>query len=79
MITEHIANNENTFIVATDPKSKSQGGIKIVFSNSPVSLQGWTITNQSNQKTKIILNKLYKKTKIPLYLFNISAASKNKN
>ena len=79
MITEHTANNENTFIVVTDPKRKSQGGIKIVFNNSPVSLQGWTITNQSNQKTKIILDKLDKKTKIPLYLFNISAASKNKN
>ena len=79
MITEHTANNENTFIVAKDPKRKSQGDIKIVFSNSPVSLQGWTITNQSNQKTKIILDKLDKKTKIPLYLFNISAASKNKN
>jgi outer membrane lipoprotein-sorting protein len=79
MITEHTANNENTFIVAKDPKRKSQGSIKMVFSNSPVSLQGWTITNQSNQKTKIILDKLDKKTKIPLYLFNISAASKNKN
>ena len=79
MITEHTANNENTFIVATDPKRKSQGSIIMVFSNSPVSLQGWTITNQSNQKTKIILDKLDKKTKIPLYLFNISAASKNKN
>ena len=79
MITEHTANNENTFIVAKDPKKKSQGSIKMVFSNSPVSLQGWTITNQSNQKTKIILDKLDKKTKIPLYLFNISAASKNKN
>jgi len=79
MITEHTVNNENTFIVAKDPKRKSQGDIKIVFSNSPVSLQGWTITNQSNQKTKIILDRLDKKTKIPLYLFNISAASKNKN
>ncbi|MDA8741513.1 outer membrane lipoprotein carrier protein LolA [Amylibacter sp.] len=79
MITEHTANNENTFIVAKDLKRKSQGSIKMMFSNSPVSLQGWTITNQSNQKTKIILNKLDKKTKIPLYLFNISAASKNKN
>ena len=79
MITEHTTNNENTFIIAKDPKRKSQGSIKMVFSNSPVSLQGWTITNQSNQKTKIILDKLDKKTKIPLYLFNISAASKNKN
>ena len=79
MITEHTANNENTFIVAKDPKRKSQGSIKMMFSNSPISLQGWTITNQSNQKTKIILDKLDKKTKIPLYLFNISAASKNKN
>ena len=79
MITEHTANNKNTFIVAKDPERKSQGSIKMVFSNSSVSLQGWTITNQSNQKTQIILDKLDKKTKIPLYLFNISAASKNKN
>ena len=79
MITEHTANNKNTFIIAKDPKRKSQGSIKMVFNNNPISLQGWTITNQSNQKTKIILNKLEKKTKIPLYLFNILGASKNKN
>jgi outer membrane lipoprotein-sorting protein len=29
MITEHTANNENTFIVAKDPKRKSQGSIKM--------------------------------------------------
>ena len=79
MITEHTANNENTFIVAKNPKRKSQGSIKMVFSNSPVSLQGWTITNQSNQKTKIMLNNLHEVAKIPLYLFNITAASKIKN
>lgn len=79
MISEHTEKNENTFIVVQDPKRLSQGKIKMVFSNQPILLESWTITNQSNQKTKIILNNLHEVAKIPLYLFNITAASKIKN
>ena len=51
----------------------------MVFSDQPILLESWTITNQSNQKTKIMLNNLHEVAKIPLYLFNITAASKIKN
>ena len=71
--------NEDTFIIVKDPKRVSQGKIKMVFSNNPISLKSWTITNQSKQKTKVLLRNLDEKVKIPLYLFNITAASKVKN
>ena len=79
MISEHTEKNNNTFIVVQDPKKLSQGKIEMVFSNQPILLESWTITNQSNQKTKIMLNNLHEVAKIPLYLFNITAASKIKN
>ena len=79
MISEHTEKNNNTFIVVQDPKKLSQGKIEMVFSNQPISLESWTITNQSNQKTKIMLNNLHEVARIPLYLFNITAASKIKN
>ena len=79
MISEHTGKNKNTFIVVQDPKRLSQGKIEMVFSNQPILLESWTITNQSNQKTKIMLNNLHEVAKIPLYLFNITAASKIKN
>ena len=79
MISEHTEKNKNTFIVVQDPERLSQGKIEMVFSNQPILLESWTITNQSNQKTKIMLNNLHEVAKIPLYLFNITAASKIKN
>ena len=79
MISEHTEKNENTFIVVQDPERLSQGKIEMVFSNQPILLESWTITNQSNQKTKIMLNNLHEVARIPLYLFNITAASKIKN
>ncbi|MDB9766218.1 outer membrane lipoprotein carrier protein LolA [Amylibacter sp.] len=79
MISEHKEKNKNTFIVVQDPERLSQGKIEMVFSNQPILLESWTITNQSNQKTKIMLNNLHEVAKIPLYLFNITAANKIKN
>jgi len=79
MVSEHSTKNEDTFIIVKDPKRVSQGKIKMVFSNNPISLKSWTITNQSKQKTKVLLRNLDEKVKIPLYLFNITAASKVKN
>ena len=51
----------------------------MVFSNNPIALVSWTITDQSNQKTKILLGEFKEKIKIPLYLFNITAENSKRN
>ena len=66
MVSEHSTKNEDTFIIVKDPKRVSQGKIKMVFSNNPISLKSWTITNQSKQKTKVLLRNLDEKVKIPI-------------
>ncbi|MDC1268962.1 outer membrane lipoprotein carrier protein LolA [Amylibacter sp.] len=79
MISEHKINGKNTFIIVQDPKRLAQGKIKMVFSNNPIALVSWTITDQSNQKTKILLGEFKEKIKIPLYLFNITAENSKRN
>ena len=78
-ITEHKEDNNKTFIVVQDIQKVSNGKIKMVFSNNPINLLGWVLTNQSEQETSVILKNINKNIKIPLYLFNITAASKIKN
>jgi len=79
IVYDHSIDGKNTHIVIQDPERVSQGRIEMVFSNSPINLLGWIITNQAKQKTTIKLSKLNKDIKIPLYLFNIDIAVKNKN
>ena len=73
MISKHIENQEFTFVTARDPKGKAQGKIEMIFSNNPITLREWIITDQSNQETKVILEKLREQTSLPWRLFSISA------
>ena len=79
IISEHKINGKNTFIIVQDPKRLAQGKIKMVFSNNPIALVSWTITDQSNQKTKINLSEFKEKIKIPLYLFSIITEKSKRN
>ena len=72
-------NGQNTHIIVQDPEKLTQGKIELVFSNNPINLLGWIITNQSNQNTKIVLSELKEKIKIPLYLFSIIAEKSKQN
>ena len=79
IISKHSMNGQNTHIIVQDPERLTQGKIEIVFSNNPINLLGWIITNQSNQNTKIVLNELKEKIKIPSYLFSIIAEKSKQN
>ncbi|MDA9301955.1 outer membrane lipoprotein carrier protein LolA [Amylibacter sp.] len=79
MISDHGINGENTFIIVQDAKRVARGKIKMVFSNNPIALISWTITDQSNRETKIKLSEFKEKIKIPLYLFSIIAENSKRN
>jgi len=44
----------------------------MAFSSNPTTLLRWTITDQSNQKTTIILGKLHEQKFLPWSLFSIA-------
>lgn len=55
-----------------DPKGKVPGEVEMTFSSNPTTLRRWTIVDQSNQKTTIILGKLHEQKFLPWSLFSIS-------
>lgn len=72
MVSKHIKKQEYTIVITRDPRGKIPGEIEMAFSDNPTTLRQWTITDQSNQKTTIILGKLHKQKFLPRSLFSIS-------
>jgi outer membrane lipoprotein-sorting protein len=75
MVAKHVESGEYTMVVARDPKGQTKGQIQLVFSDNPVTLRQWIITNESRQKTTVILGKLREQKKFPLSLFEITRNS----
>jgi len=71
MITAHQHDGTSTSITAQDPEHPNYGNVKLVFTDQPTELRQWIITDESGQKTTVILGKLNKKTRLPGRLFDI--------
>jgi outer membrane lipoprotein-sorting protein len=72
MVSKHIEKKEHTIIIVRDPKGKVPGEVEMTFSSNPTTLRRWTIVDQSNQKTTIILGKLHEQKFLPWSFFSIS-------
>ena len=64
MITDHSFDGTATTIRAQDPKHPEIGYIDLVFTDNPIELRQWVITDQEGNKTTVILGDLA--TGIPL-------------
>ncbi len=71
MILAHIEDGLFTKITAQDPKHPKYGKIQLAFSANPVELRQWITTDQSGQKTTVILGALDKAAQLPDSLFDI--------
>lgn len=71
MVTAHQHDGTATSITAQDPEHPNFGNVKLVFTDKPTELRQWIVTDESGQKTTVILGKLDKKTRIPGRLFDI--------
>jgi outer membrane lipoprotein-sorting protein len=78
MVAKHIERDDYTIVIARDPKHKNQGHIQLVFTDNPVALRQWVITDQSKQKTTVILGKMKVQKKLPLRLFEITKLKRDK-
>ena len=54
-----------------DKKKPTAGKLELVFSQNPITLREWTITNYSGEKTRVLLEKLSINKPINTELFNI--------
>lgn len=58
MITGHTSDDVSTTITAQDPDNPDIGQIELVFTNDPVELRQWVITDQGGSQTTVILGAL---------------------
>ncbi len=58
MITGQRSDELTTTITAQDPENPEIGSIELVFTEGPVELRQWVITDQDNNKTTVILGKM---------------------
>lgn len=72
MVTGHSERDNATIVTAQDPQRPQNGNIQMVFTN-PTELRQWVVTDDSGQKTTVILGDMQKGGSIPSSRFSIQA------
>jgi outer membrane lipoprotein-sorting protein len=73
MVTAHSFDGTSTSITAQDPQHPEMGNVKLVFTNNPIELRQWVVTDEAGGKTTVVLGKLDTETQVPARLFDIAA------
>lgn len=73
MVVGHTSDGETTSVVAQDPEHPEYGAIRMVFSENPVRLRQWVITDQGGAKTAVILGDLKAGGELGSLIFSINA------
>lgn len=73
MVVDHHAQGADTVVVAEDPQHPDYGTITLVFSDDPVALKAWTVTDGTGAATTVTLSALKPVTALGDRLFDIPA------
>ncbi len=71
MVTALEQNGDFTHVTALDPDTPEAGTITLVFSDNPVQLRSWMITDQAGGQTQLELGAFEQGVQIGARLFNI--------
>lgn len=74
MVVGYTTDGPKTIVTAQDPQHPEYGNIQLIFTDGPVELRQWVITNQSGEKTTTILNNLQKGGNFATSMFSIDQA-----
>lgn len=58
MVTAHDSDGTTTTVTAQDPDHPEYGNIQLVFTDKPVELRQWVVTDASGQQTTVVLGEL---------------------
>lgn len=71
MVTGHRSDGTTTTITAQDPENPEHGSIQLVFTDDPVQLRQWVVTNGAGERTTVILGEMSTGQSLSPRLFNI--------
>ena len=72
MVTAHTESKNATVVTAQDPQNPQYGNIQMVFTAGPTQLRQWIVTDDSGQKTTVILGEMREGGSIPASKFSIN-------
>ncbi|MHC0052309.1 LolA family protein [Actibacterium sp. D379-3] len=73
MVVGHVSDGTTTAVVAQDPVHPEYGTIRLVFSDNPVQLRQWVISDDVGGETTVILGDLTMGGQLSSRLFSIPA------
>ncbi len=78
MVVGHQEVENTTRVKAQDPEHPDYGSIELVFTNAPVELRQWVVTDDSGNQTTVILGEMKKGKDFPASLFNITVETEKR-
>ncbi|WP_069298363.1 LolA family protein [Neptunicoccus sediminis] len=76
MVVAHQHDGTATTVTAQDPQHPNYGNVKLVFTANPTELRQWIVTDESGQKTTVVLGKLEHNKRLQARLFNVDRIAK---
>lgn len=73
MVVGHRQDGTSTRVTAQDPDHPEYGTIELVFTDSPLALRQWVITDDMGQQTTVVLNELENGISFSPRTFDIAA------
>ena len=72
MVVGHGQVGDTTRVIAQDPEKPEYGTIELVFSNDPVALREWIITDDTGGETRVVLDDFQTGMSLSAFLFDIT-------
>jgi outer membrane lipoprotein-sorting protein len=72
MVVGHRQVGDTTRVIAQDPEKPEYGTIELVFSNDPVALREWIITDDMGGETRVVLGDFQTGMSLSAFLFDIT-------
>lgn len=71
MVVGHVGDGQTTSVIAQDPENPEYGSIRMVFTDAPIALRQWVITDGAGGETTVILGDMKTGVDLGEAMFNI--------
>ena len=75
MVVDHRAEGNTTVVIAQDPDRPEYGQLRLVFTDNPIELRQWRVTDDAGRETTVILGEMRTGMSLASRLFDIAQAA----
>lgn len=72
MVVGHISDGFSTAVIAQDPDHPEYGTIRLIFTDTPLTLRQWIVTDEYGNETAVLLGPLVEGKEYPPSTFSIT-------